>query len=180
VKAAVTAIESRDPTTSGHSERVAQLTVNLAMSVNKTDTGHFREARFSPGDLTQIEYAGLLHDFGQVGVPENVLIKAKKLYEHERELILQRFQLIRRGYKIESLESKVRYLMEASREQVASQLAVVDAEIGRKVAELDDIIRFVLASNEPTVLDHAAFERVSESAAMSWRDADGRAAPHLT
>src|SRR6185369_11386115 len=41
VKAAVTAIESRDLTTSGHSERVAQLTVNLAMSVNKTDTGHF-------------------------------------------------------------------------------------------------------------------------------------------
>jgi HD-GYP domain-containing protein (c-di-GMP phosphodiesterase class II) len=180
VKAAVTAIESRDPTTSGHSERVAKLTVNLAVSVNKTDTGHFREVRFSRDDLTQIEYAGLLHDFGKVGVREHVLVKAKKLYEHERELILQRFQLIKRGHKIEGLESKVRYLMEASRDQVASQLAAVDAEIGRKVAELDDIIRFILASNEPTVLDHGAFERVSEIAAKSWRDDDGRDLPYLT
>ena len=66
-------------------------------------------------DLTQIQYAALLHDFGKVGVREHILVKAKKLYEHERELILQRFQLIKRGFKIEALESKVRYLMEASR-----------------------------------------------------------------
>ena len=180
VKAAVTAIESRDPTTSGHSERVAQLTVNLAVSVNKTDSGHFREVRFSRDDLTQIEYAGLLHDFGKVGVREHVLVKAKKLYEHERELILQRFQLIKRGHKIEGLESKVRYLMEASRDQVAAQLVAVDAEIGHKVAEIDDIIRFILASNEPTVLDHGAFERVAEIAARSWRDDDGRDLPYLS
>jgi HD-GYP domain-containing protein (c-di-GMP phosphodiesterase class II) len=169
VKAAVTAIESRDPTTSGHSERVAKLTVNLAMSVNQTETGRFREVRFSRDDLIQIEYAGLLHDFGKVGVREHVLVKAKKLYEHERELILQRFQLIKRGYKIEGLESKVRYLVEASRDQV-----------GRKIAELDDIIRFILASNEPTVLDHGAFERVAEVAAQSWRDDDGHELPFLT
>ena len=180
VKASVTAIESRDPTTSGHSERVAELTVGLARAVNRAESGHYREVRFSRDDLTQIEYAALLHDFGKVGVREHVLVKAKKLYEHERELILQRFQLIKRGYKIEGLESKVRYLAEASREQVAAQLAAVDADIVRKVGELDDIIRFILASNEPTVLDHGAFERVSEIAARSWRDDDGRDLPYLT
>jgi hypothetical protein len=150
------------------------------MSYNTTDTGRFREVRFSRDDLIQIEYAGLLHDFGKVGVREQVLVKAKKLYEHERDLILQRFQLIKRGYKIEGLESKVRYLVEASRDQVASQLTAVDAEIGEKVAELDDIIRFILASNEPTVLDHGAFERVAEIAALSWRDDTGRELPYLT
>ena len=123
MKAAVTAIESRDPTTSGHSERVADLTVGLAKAVNRAESGHYREVRFSRDDLTQIEYAALLHDFGKVGVREHVLVKAKKLYEHERELILQRFQLIKRGYKIEGLESKVRYLIEASREQVGERLA---------------------------------------------------------
>jgi HD-GYP domain-containing protein (c-di-GMP phosphodiesterase class II) len=180
VKAAVTAIESRDPTTSGHSERVAKMTVNLAIAVNETDTGHFREVRFSDDDLTQINYAGLLHDFGKVGVREHVLIKAKKLYEHERELILQRFQLIKRGYKIEGLESKVRYLTEASRDQVAAELAAVDATIGAKIAELDDIIRFILSSNEPTVLDHGQFERIAEIAGLQWRDDDGHHAPFLT
>ncbi|HEY6174494.1 MAG TPA: HD domain-containing phosphohydrolase [Kofleriaceae bacterium] len=180
VKAAVTAIESRDPTTSGHSERVAKLTVNLAIAVNETDTGHFREVRFSRDDLVQIQYAGLLHDFGKVGVREHVLVKAKKLYDHERALILQRFQLIKRGYKIEGLESKVRYLTESSREAVAAQLAAIDANIAAKVGELDEIIRFILASNEPTVLEQGAFERVSEIAALAWRDDDGRQQPYLT
>ncbi|HEX7840513.1 MAG TPA: HD domain-containing phosphohydrolase [Kofleriaceae bacterium] len=179
VKAAVTAIEARDPTTSGHSERVARLTVNLAIAVNETDTGHFREVRFSEDDLTQIQYAGLLHDFGKVGVREHVLVKAKKLYEHERELILSRFQLIKRGYKIEGLESKVRYLAEASRDQALAQFAAIDADIARKVAELDDIIRFILSSNEPTVLDQGGFERIAEIAGMTWQSDDGQRIPYL-
>jgi len=180
VKAAVTAIEARDPTTSGHSERVARLTVNLAIAVNETDVGHFREVRFTDDDLTQIQYAGLLHDFGKVGVREHVLIKAKKLYEHERALILQRFQLIKRGYKIEGLESKVRYLMESTRDQVAAELAAIDRELGSKVAEIDDVIRFILMANEPTVLDEGGFERIAEVAGMRWIDDDGLAAPFLT
>jgi HD-GYP domain-containing protein (c-di-GMP phosphodiesterase class II) len=180
VKAAVTAIESRDPTTSGHSERVARLTVNLAIAVNETDGGQLREVQFSDDDLTQIQYAGLLHDFGKVGIREHVLVKAKKLYEHERELILQRFQLIKRGYKIEGLESKVRYLMESSRDQVAVRFAAIDHELAGRIAELDDVIRFILASNEPTVLDQGGLERIAEIAGMSWRDDDGKAAPFLT
>jgi HD-GYP domain-containing protein (c-di-GMP phosphodiesterase class II) len=180
VKAAVTAIEARDPTTSGHSERVARLTVNLAIAVNETGDGHFREVRFSEDDLTQIQYAGLLHDFGKVGVREHVLVKAKKLYEHERELILQRFQLIRRGYKIEGLESKVRYLMESSRDQVVAQLTAIDRELAGKVAELDEVIRFILTANEPTVLDQGGLERIAEIAGMSWKDDDGRLVPFLS
>jgi HD-GYP domain-containing protein (c-di-GMP phosphodiesterase class II) len=179
VTAAVSAIESRDPTTSGHSERVADLTVGLAKAVNRAESGHYREVRLSPDDLTQIRYAALLHDFGKVGVRENVLVKAKKLYEHERELILQRFQLIKRGYKIEGLESKVRYLMEASREQVADQLHHIDTDLVSKVAELDDIITFILQANEPTVLEQGGFERISEIAGKLFTDDLGNTAPFL-
>src|SRR5262249_7016876 len=99
VHAAVTAIERRDPTTSGPSERVDLSTVGLAKAVNRAES----VVRFSKDELTQIEYAALLHDFGKVGVREHILVKAKKLYEHERELILQRFQLIKRGFKIDGL-----------------------------------------------------------------------------
>ena len=179
VKAAVTAIESRDPTTSGHSERVAELTVGLARAVNRAESGQYREVRFSRDDLTQIEYASLLHDFGKVGVREHVLVKAKKLYEHERELILQRFQLIKRGYKIEGLESKVRYLMEASRDQVREQLESVDRDLVAKVQELDDIIKFILQANEPTVLEQGGFERIAEIAGMTYRDDTGDVGPFL-
>ena len=180
VKAAVTAIESRDPTTSGHSERVAELTVGLAKAVNRAESGQYRELRFSRDDLTQIEYASLLHDFGKVGVRENVLVKAKKLYEHERALILQRFQLIKRGYKIEGLENKVRYLIESTRDEVAERLSSVDSEIVGKLAEIDGIIRFILQANEPTVLEQGGFERIAEIAGMSYRDELDRTAPFLT
>jgi HD-GYP domain-containing protein (c-di-GMP phosphodiesterase class II) len=180
VKASVTAIESRDPTTSGHSERVAELTVGLARAVNRLDVGPYREVRFSRDALTQIQYAALLHDFGKVGVREHVLVKAKKLYEHQRELILQRFQLIRRGYKIEGLERKVQYLMEASREQAAERLAGVDRDLAGRVTEIDDIIKFILTSNEPTVLEQGGFERIAEIAGMSYADDEGEVAPFLS
>ena len=179
VKAAVSAIESRDPTTSGHSERVAELTVGLAKAVNRSESGHYREVRFSRDDLTQIEYAALLHDFGKVGVREHILVKAKKLYEHEREMILQRFQLIKRGYKIEGLESKVRYLTEASREHIAEHLAAIDNDILAKVTQLDDIIKFILHANEPTVLEQGGFERISEIAGKMFTDDLGNTAPFL-
>src|SRR5690606_23085573 len=161
-------------TTSGHSERVADLTVGLARAVNRAESGHFREVRFSRDDLTQIRYAALLHDFGKVGVREHILVKAKKLYEHERQLILQRFQLIKRGFKLEGLEKKVRYLMEASREQVAAQLESVDKDIVDKIAELDRIVEFILKANEPTVLDQGGFERIAELSGMTYRDEDGQ------
>ena len=87
VNASVEAIESRDPTTSGHSRRVADLTVGLAKAVERVETGPYRDVIFSAEDLREIEYASLLHDFGKIGVREHVLVKAKKLYPAEFELI---------------------------------------------------------------------------------------------
>jgi len=179
VKASVKAIESRDPTTSGHSERVADLTVELAKAVNMAaERGHYRQIKFSADQLVQIEYAALLHDFGKVGVREHVLVKAKKLYEHERELILQRFKLIKRGYQIDGLESKVRYLMESTREEAAERMMAIDRDLGARITELDDIIRFILQANEPTVLEQGSFERIAEIAGLTY-GVDGGAEPYL-
>jgi hypothetical protein len=113
-------------------------------------------------------------------VREHILVKAKKLYEHERAMILQRFQLIKRGYKIEGLESKLRYLTEASREQVAEMMSSVDSNIVAKIAELDDIIKFILHANEPTVLEQGSFERIAEIASKTFTDENGLVAPYLS
>jgi response regulator RpfG family c-di-GMP phosphodiesterase len=152
----------------------------LARAVNHAGSGHYREMQFSADDITQIRYAALLHDFGKVGVREHVLVKAKKLYEHERALIEQRFQLIKRGYKIEGLERKVRYLTEASRDQIAAELAAVDSDVVARIAELDDVISFILKANEPTVLDQGGFERIAEIAGMSYSDDAGEHGTYLT
>jgi hypothetical protein len=51
VKASVDAIEARDPTTSGHSRRVADLTVGLAQAVERSEAGPYREVRFKREDV---------------------------------------------------------------------------------------------------------------------------------
>src|SRR5260370_18303266 len=79
VKASVEAIESRDPTTSGHSRRVAELTLELAKGVAAESSGPDSTATFTPEDLRELEYARLLHDFGKIGVREKVLVKAQNL-----------------------------------------------------------------------------------------------------
>ena len=100
VKASVTAIEARDPSTSGHSDRVADLTCNLAEKVDGVSSGVYKEIHFSPLQMRELRYAALLHDFGKIGVKEDVLLKAKKLYPHELESIVQRLDTIK--YKNEA------------------------------------------------------------------------------
>ncbi|MEZ4404239.1 MAG: HD domain-containing phosphohydrolase [Kofleriaceae bacterium] len=175
VRASVTAIESRDPTTSGHSERVAILTTGLAKATDRLDTGRYRDLRFSADDLTQIEYAALLHDFGKVGVREHVLVKAKKLYEHQRDLVVQRFHLIRRGIEVETLSKKLDCYLCGH----ADEVKAIDEFAARSLGELDDMIRWILGANEPTVLDQGGLERITEIAGRMFVDPDGTHRPYL-
>ena len=44
--------------------------------------------------MREIRYAGLLHDFGKVGVREQVLVKQKKLYPSDLAIVKHRFQYL--------------------------------------------------------------------------------------
>ncbi len=180
VKASVSAIESRDPDDLGPLRARRELTVGLA----RGDQPRRHRAVSRRPVLARRPHAdrvrGPAPRLRQGRGPRVVLVKAKKLYEHERELIQQRFQLIKRGYQIEGLERRVRYLMEASRDEIAEQLATADRDVVAKVAELDDIIKFILASNEPTVLEQGGFERIAVIAGMSYNDDNGAMLPFLS
>src|SRR6202046_1017215 len=110
VKASVEAIESRDPTTSGHSRRVADLTLALAHVVDSETSGPYRDAAFTREDMRELEYASLLHDFGKIGVREKVLVKANKLYDEQLALLRVRFDYVSRSIESDVLTRKVRAL----------------------------------------------------------------------
>ncbi len=74
VNASVSAIEQRDPTTSGRSFRVADLCIDLARSVSVSNLTRLRNVRFTESEVKELKYAALLHDFGKVGVRESVLV----------------------------------------------------------------------------------------------------------
>lgn len=174
VKASVTAIESRDPTTSGHSQRVATLTVGLAKRVDDIDEGEFASLKFSREGLLKIEYAALLHDFGKVGVREHVLLKGKKLYEHQREVLQWRFDYIRKAIQAEESGRKLQTLVERSRDEALEIFGTLDRETSERLRELDEFLSFILKANEPTILAEGGFERLAEIASRRFVDPQGQ------
>jgi HD-GYP domain-containing protein (c-di-GMP phosphodiesterase class II) len=145
VAASVTAIESRDPVTSGHSGRVADLTVALAEVVNATPNGVYGTLQFSDRQLREIRYASLLHDFGKVGVREQVLVKAKKLDPSDLELILQRLRQ-------RELETALELLSQAWKQGGHYDATQWEALIQDRHEETERLMHLVRQSNEPTVL----------------------------
>ncbi len=172
VKASVTAIEARDPTTSGHSFRVANLTVALAEAVDRADSGAYAGLRFTRQQMREIRYASLLHDFGKVGVREEVLVKAKKLYPAQLELIRQRFQFIRKAVEADTLRSKLDCVLAQGREDFLKQLPEFDARLAQCLETLDDELRMIVEANEPSLDGARICEELLEIAAQQFTDAD--------
>lgn len=180
VKASVTAIESRDPTTSGHSARVAALTVGLAEVVDRLKHGRFRDVYFSRDQLKEIRYASLLHDFGKVGVREEVLIKAKKLYPSHLELIIGRFEYVRKALEADMTRKQLDLLLARGREEFLAARPELDRSLRDELEELDRYLKVVVEANEPTVLEDGNFATILAIAQRTYQDLHGNSRNLLT
>ena len=174
VTAAVTAIEQRDPTTSGHSFRVADLTVEMAKVVDRIDSGEFREVRFSSDQIREMRYASLLHDFGKVGVREQVLVKEKKLYPLQIEVIRSRFDFAMKAIENEANKRKVQYLLQHGRQGYESYCRRVEDEANERIVRLQKDFAFIATSNEPTVLPEGDFNYLQQLATNDYEDYRGQ------
>jgi HD-GYP domain-containing protein (c-di-GMP phosphodiesterase class II) len=179
VKAAVKAIEQRDPTTSGHSERVATRTVALAKAVDRVQDGPYRLINFSQDQIREIRYAGLLHDFGKVGVREQVLVKAKKLYDSDLALIRQRHAFITRSVQWSFEKKRADYLEAHGSKGYKEFLAALEAEQRAAIDTAERFLKVVLASNEPTVLAEGDFAQLQDFADLRYQDLAGEEQPFL-
>jgi putative nucleotidyltransferase with HDIG domain len=70
------AVDKRDPFTARHSHRVKEIAVDIG-----------RVMRLNDSDLEALEWGGLLHDVGKIGVPDDVLKKAERLNKEERMIM---------------------------------------------------------------------------------------------
>jgi HD-GYP domain-containing protein (c-di-GMP phosphodiesterase class II) len=176
VRASVRAIEQRDPTTSGHSQRVATLSLRLADAVTLATDGPYKGLAFVPSDLRQLEYASLLHDFGKIGVREQVLVKAKKLYSWQLELLRSRFDLLRRSAEVNFLERKLELF---TRNAPVTELAALEEESAVRAGQIEAIWALVRDANEPTVLPQEASSRLDELGRLTYTDLRGNSKPYL-
>src|SRR4029077_1016342 len=180
VQASVKAIEQRDPTTSGHSLRVSHMTVGLAEIVDRVDTGTYAPIRFSPEQMKEIRYAALLHDFGKVGVREDVLVKAKKLYPLQIDLIAHRFDYLYKEMEVRMEREKVRILLEMDRPEALARIASLEEEYRLRRDQIESRFDVIAQANEPTVLPEGKFDRLFEIARETYLDPRGVERPVLT
>lgn len=73
VASLASAVDAKDHFTAGHSERVQLIARDIGA-----------EMRCSEAELEALEWGGLLHDIGKIGVPDAVLLKQDRLTREER------------------------------------------------------------------------------------------------
>jgi len=156
------------------------MTVALAEAVDREPRGLYGDLRFSREQMQELRYAALLHDFGKVGVREEVLVKAKKLYPLHFVRVLDRFDFIRRDIEARIAEQKVEALLSLSRRQSAERLRLLDEESRLLRGELDRFADFIAKANEPTLLPSWDFEVLTEIAQKIYRDPRGTERPYLS
>ena len=177
--AAVAAIEMRDPTTAGHSHRVAEFSVVLAGAVDRTDNAELAQHRFSRQEVDELRYAALLHDVGKIGVPERVLVKAKKLEDYQLESIRDRFAYAR-DVDDDAALRVLRERMREGRPPSAGDIEELEAEQARRTAEFARVWEALVAANEPTVLAEETGAALGELTSRTFVHPDRGEIPLLT
>lgn len=76
VRSLAEAVDKRDKFTSGHSHRVQEIAMDIG-----------RVMRVSDDEMEALEWGGLLHDIGKIGVPDSVLLKQERLTREERSIM---------------------------------------------------------------------------------------------
>lgn len=175
VEASSSAIEDRDPSTSGHSRRVTTLTMGLAEAVNKE--GSFG-VHFTREQLQELRYAALLHDFGKIGVREAVLTKSHKIEPLHFEAVLARVALRRIECRASYAERKLELLMQDE------NIDALSAECTAELARLDELAAALRRANDPNdVVADADWQKQQEAlrelAECDYTTGDGTRVPIL-
>src|SRR5690606_4298280 len=76
IVALANSIDSKDSYTRGHSQRVADISVEIGRELGLTDL-----------ELRQLRYGGILHDVGKIGIVDAILCKQARLTDEEMEVM---------------------------------------------------------------------------------------------
>ncbi len=76
IVALANSIDSKDSYTRGHSQRVGDISVQIG-----------RELGLSERELKHLQYGGILHDIGKIGIVESILCKQSRLTDEEMTIM---------------------------------------------------------------------------------------------
>ena len=174
------AIDDKSPYTTGHCERVPQLTMLLAEAVNNCAVGPLKNFSMNDKDRYELKIAGLLHDCGKVTTPVHVVDKATKLHTifDRIALVDTRFEVIRRDAEIALLKTKLAALEKKDKQAVDAAEHEFKLQM-RRIDEDREFLRFCNVGGE--FMKPEDLERVKQtSGKYRWRDVEGSDADFLT
>lgn len=183
VRASVKAIESRDPATSGHSFRVAEICKRMAIRINKEHRIPFADISFTQTQLKELEYAALLHDFGKVYISLSIFKKAKKLFPGEFDNLMLKLDFLYRTIELQYQIRMNEALLDSSQEH-RTDFREIENDMHRILKRIREIKAELIELNEPTPLDMDPTQEVSkienEIAMMHCFDISGESFTILT
>lgn len=180
VDASVTAIEARDPTTAGHSQRVSTYTMKLAEVVHESDEGVFKDVRFTEQQFTEMRYGTLLHDFGKIVVPAQVLQKATRLPELDMSVVKQRFETIKALTHRNLWRGYGENVTTGGFESSPMRMNAVEERYEEFARDLDETFAFLEAVNTKGFLPDEDLELVKSLGERVYVDGNGDRQPLLT
>ncbi len=172
VQASVKTIEQRDPSTSGHSFRVAETTVALLQALPASGESRFKDLALTPEHLREVRYAALLHDFGKIGVPEAILVKANKLSDERLEIIHYRVELQKERLRKRAIEQELALLHDRAMDTEVARRRV-HRQLDKQLGVLEQYYQWVVEANNPNILDSGSYEHLDEIRAHAFRELDG-------
>lgn len=179
VRLSVRAIDARDPSTAGHSERVAEFTVRLAEHAHRSHRGGLADVRFDRHELTELRYAALLHDFGKIGVRESVLMKGSRLGAQRLDAVLERFEAARSHARLDAF----RLAFDRAKRLgwgVSETQDYAESLARKRIAELNRAEELVIDHQSGKPLTPKVIEELRKLGDLSFTDSGGRVRPLLT
>ncbi|MBF8983145.1 HD domain-containing protein [Lutibacter sp. B2] len=150
----VTTIDQRDPTTAGHSIRVAKYAIRFAKAIHDTNHGKYKDQYFEEKQLDEIYYAGLLHDIGKIGVEESILLKNKNISEHELEVVKYKFYYLKKDLQIKKMNNII----------TKSELELFN--------EIDNYYNFIVSINTKNFITEEELTQLHEISKIEFVDID--------
>ena len=173
------AIDAKSPYTRGHIDRVVDLTMRIAESINTQQEGPFAAVRFSTDEMEELKLAAWMHDVGKITTPVHVVDKSTKLEAivDRIEMIRARFKLIGKALQVELLE---KLLELAGQGATRTEMFSVTEEMEKRRQEMEADLSFIVSSNKPDeFMSDERIARVKEIAARTFDD-NGELKPWLS
>jgi len=173
------AIDAKSPYTRGHIDRVVDLTMRIAETINNQNDGPYKDVHFNENELEELKLAAWMHDVGKITTPVHVVDKSTKLEAifDRIEMIRTRFKFIGKALQAELLE---RLLELAGSGGSRAEMTAVAEELEKRRQDLEADLEFVVSCNKPgEFMSDERIARVKEIAARTYKDGDAEL-PWLT